>query len=436
MDFKHISDIFQLLTNAVVICTSLLFGFSFVDITLKPILKTLSVSSIFVSFLSILLFSELPDAFSLLAIYFTIMVICFFYLQVSKKQLIIAILLALTFNLTVIQLFAYNIFNIGLLISNVPADPVIDISFAIFILLTNVFISINIYIKEPVFFPNRWFYSHTQYGAERNTFGFQVIFLVFILIAFDSFLFYTFAELHYFRLTYRLFIIGWMVVFSMMFLFFTKRLVLYHLERVDISIDKSYQKDILSFYQVIRSQRHDFNIHMNTIYGLLKVGKFKETEHYIDEVVEEVKDINELLPLFHPAIGSMIFTYREMTLQKGIDLYVDIKDDLRYIPCGVYEMNKIIGNLLQNAIEAVDSGQIKLEITNESNVIVVRVTNKIDLHTIAIEDMFQHGFSTKETHEGIGLPAIQHILSKYNGVIYPEIEGNHLTMVVRIPINQ
>src|SRR5699024_3800341 len=99
------------------------------------------------------------------------------------------ILLALTFNLTVIQLFAYNIFNIGLLISNVPEDPVIHISFALFILLTNIFISINIYVKEPVLFPNRWFYSHTQYDAERNTFDFQFFFLFFLLIVFNSFLF-------------------------------------------------------------------------------------------------------------------------------------------------------------------------------------------------------------------------------------------------------
>src|SRR5690625_6830 len=436
MDFNHISVIFQILTNTVVICTSLLFGFSFVNIKLKPIFKPLSFLSILVSLLAVLVSTGLSDAFSLLAIYFTLMVICLFVLRVPRKQTIIALLLALAFNLTVIQLFAYNVFNIGLLLSDVPDDPVIHISFAIFILLTNIFISINIYVKEPVLFPNRWFYSHTQNGSQRNKFSFQVFFLFFIFIAFDSFLFYTFAELHYFRLTYRIFIIGWMVIFSVMFLFFTKRLVLYHLERIDISIDKSYQKDILAFYQVIRSQRHDFNIHMNAIYGLLKVRKFKETESYIEEVVEEVKDINELLPLFHPAIGSVIFTYKEIALQKGIDLYVDVKDDLRKIPCGVYEMNKIIGNLLKNAIEAVDSGHVKLDVTNESNVIVVRVTNKVDLTTIALEEMFQHGFTTKGTHEGIGLPAIQHILSKYNGVIYPEIENEDLTMVVRIPINQ
>src|SRR5690625_5309849 len=174
MDFNHISVIFQILTNTVVICTSLLFGFSFVDVKLKPIFKSLSFLSILVSLLAVLVSTGLSDAFSLLTIYFTLMVICLFVLSVPRKQTIIALLLALAFNLTVIQLFAYNVFNIGLLFSDVPDDPVIHISFAIFILLTNIFISINIYVKEPVLFPNRWFYSHTQYGAQRNKFRFQV----------------------------------------------------------------------------------------------------------------------------------------------------------------------------------------------------------------------------------------------------------------------
>src|SRR5699024_3884156 len=127
--------------------------------------------------------------------------ICLIVLSVPRKQTIIALLLALAFNFTVIQLFAYNVFNIGLLLSHVPDDPVIHISFAIFILLTYIFISINIYYHEPVLFPYIWFYRHTIYGSQRNKFSFQLFFLFFIFIAFDSFLFYTFAELHYFRLT-------------------------------------------------------------------------------------------------------------------------------------------------------------------------------------------------------------------------------------------
>src|SRR5690625_7384417 len=115
MDFNHISVIFQILTNTVVICTSLLFGFSFVDVKLKPIFKSLSFLSILVSLLAVLVFTGLSDAFSLLTIYFKLMVICLFVLIVLINKTIISILLTLAFNFTVIQLFHYTLFNIILL---------------------------------------------------------------------------------------------------------------------------------------------------------------------------------------------------------------------------------------------------------------------------------------------------------------------------------
>src|SRR5690625_1899907 len=146
MDFNHISVIFQILTNTVVICTSLLFGFSFVNIKLKPIFKPLSFLSILVSLLAVLVSTGLSDAFSLLAIYFTLMVICLFVLRVPRKQTIIALLLALAFNLTVIQLFAYNVFNIGLLFSVLFDVIVIHISFYIFFIFLYLFFIFIIFL--------------------------------------------------------------------------------------------------------------------------------------------------------------------------------------------------------------------------------------------------------------------------------------------------
>src|SRR5699024_11397036 len=132
----------------------------------------------------------------------------------------------------------------------------------------------------------------------------------------------------------------------------------------------------------------------------------------------------------------MLYTYKELALQKGINIQFQIKDDLRTMPCNIYEMNKILGNLLQNAIEAVDSGTVEVTIAKRFDQIIVSVANQINLDHLKLEDMFSHGFSTKSTHEGIGLPTIQNIISKFNGVMYPEIIDDRLIMNVHIPLLQ
>jgi sensor histidine kinase regulating citrate/malate metabolism len=204
-------------------------------------------------------------------------------------------------------------------------------------------------------------------------------------------------------------------------------------------LDQHYQKDILSFYSVVRSQRHDFNFHLNAIYGLLYNKKYTQCIEYIEGMVEEAKNINDLLPLNHPAIGSMLNTFKELASQKGIGIHYFIYDDLRNMPCSVYEMNKILGNLLQNAIDeltVIGSGNslIELQISNERGSIVVTVSNTTNKDEQQLENIFQIGYTTKSSHEGLGLPTIEKILSKYHGVIYPEIRDGTISFIVRIPI--
>lgn len=197
-----------------------------------------------------------------------------------------------------------------------------------------------------------------------------------------------------------------------------------------------YQTDLQSFHHIIRSQRHDFNIHLNTLYELIHNEKFDESHQYIQKVVQEVRYINELLPLHDPEIGALLYTYKELALQKGINLKFNINDNLRTIPCNIYEMNKILGNLLQNAIKAEDSDIIEVTTAKEYDQITLSVANTFKGDTTQLETMFLHGFSMKSKHKGIRLPTIQNIISKFNGVMYPEIKGEQLIMHVHISLIQ
>jgi len=436
MDWFSQIGVYSILSIGVIISTSLLIGFSLVEVNIKQKTKKIVLLSYIASLIYYLSTFLLDDTLILIALYLGFIPIVIYYFKVPFLQSVLSILLALTFNLTIIHLLAYNLFDMSLKISNVPNDPVITIAFNTFLIFTNVFISLIIYYKAPVLFPNRWFNIKIVEESQSNLLKLHVFFITLILVAIDLFLYFTFVELPVLRMPFRIFVMLWGIIICCIFLLFSKRIVVYNMERMQFSLDKVYQKDLQSFYHMIRSQRHDFNIHLNTIYGLIQGKKFNETNEYIHKIVKEARDINELLPLHHPEIGALLYTYKELALQKGIHIQFQIKDDLRTMPCNIYEMNKILGNLLQNAIEAVNNGTIEVTIAKRYDQITVSVANQINMDQLKLEDMFSHGFSTKATHEGIGLPTIQNIISKFNGVMYPEIIDDRLIMNVHIPLIQ
>lgn len=135
----------------------------------------------------------------------------------------------------------------------------------------------------------------------------------------------------------------------------------------------------------------------------------------------------------------MLNTFKEIAMQKGIQINYFIYDNLKSMPCSVYEMNKILGNLIQNAIDELEeknhnNPKIDVDISKERGSIVVKVTNVTDLENDQLENIFNVGYSTKSLHEGLGLPMVQRILLKYNGIIYPEILDEEISFIVRIPI--
>lgn len=436
MDVFSPLEIISLVSVIIILFTSLVIGFSLVELPFKNYFKQLILGCIVASLLYRLGILVMDSASTLIFIYSLFILVSIIIIKSPVAQSLIAILLALTFNLAFIHLLADNLFTIALKVSNVSSDPLILIMFLIFLSLTNIFIAIVTFQKSPVLFPARWFNINILEEKQTALYRFHFIFIILILIAIDAFLYYTYTELTTLSVHFRLFLIAWTMIVCVLFLYFSKNIVLYNIERMQFSLDQTYQKDLHAFYNIIRSQRHDFNIHLTSIYGLIENHKYKEANVYIQDIVDETREINHLLPLYHPAIGSLLYTYKELAMQKNIQLKFQIEYDLKHMPCTVYEMNKIVGNLLENAIEAIDQGEVTVAIDKKYNQIMLSVANTIHPNAMDFEQMFTKGYTTKNDHEGIGLPAIQQMLIKYNGVIYPTIKGNQLMMTVSLPINQ
>ena len=218
--------------------------------------------------------------------------------------------------------------------------------------------------------------------------------------------------------------------------------VAYRREKLTTLIDQDYRSEMQSFMSVIRSQRHDYNFHVQALSGLIDKGNIDECRQYLHNLVRDSAAMNTILPVKDPAIGAMIFSFRTMAMEYGIELHMDIQNDLSCVVTSVYETNKVIGNLLQNAIDEVKTHKdksfgIHLYILKRGENCIIHAANKIaprEDTQAYIQGMYSPGYSTKTGHEGIGLSSIQNMLRRYRGVVYSRIDDDIVHCFAKIPL--
>ena len=197
------------------------------------------------------------------------------------------------------------------------------------------------------------------------------------------------------------------------------------------------QQELHHFMTIIRSQRHDYNLHLHTVAGLLREERYEESQKYIADVVADSQGVNVMMKIKEPMIGALISGYRDLAREQGCELDVCIADDLGSLVSTPYDTNRIVGNLLQNALDEtsqhmVPDKRISLETLRRGGNCVIRVSNAVR-DAEQMERLFECGFTSKDTHEGIGLNSVMRIVELYKGSIYYDLNGNRVEFLVRIP---
>lgn len=187
-----------------------------------------------------------------------------------------------------------------------------------------------------------------------------------------------------------------------------------------ISSLKEYE-DILNQYRV---SNHENKNQLLTIRNMIK-NKEKNIPEYIDKIVENKLKDNELLlgqTLVIPEGGLRGLIYSKMLVMKDRKIDFDLSVDkgirtVQLIKLGddtVLDICKIMGVFLDNAIEAVsnlDEKFIDLEMSTENNKLYISITNNYE-GTILIEEIENHGYTTKGEGHGYGLSLVKELIDK------------------------
>ncbi len=198
-------------------------------------------------------------------------------------------------------------------------------------------------------------------------------------------------------------------------------------------------------YLAVRSQRHDFHNHVTSLYGFLKIGKFSAAQEYMETLYEEVKNSHNLMNIGIPALSGLLHTKAGMAQQKGIEFKLSIDREFGSIPLSPVELTGLLGNLIDNALEAVPKDEASLKMVRVELLYSYRERGySINVFNTSpqpsqetMNKFLQPGFSTKDKNKysGLGLSSVNNITNKYGGQINfsYDTEESLFKVMIKIP---
>ena len=195
-----------------------------------------------------------------------------------------------------------------------------------------------------------------------------------------------------------------------------KRVAAYQSEMI-----KRHVEEVRNIYTTMRGWRHDYKNHIQTLLAL--VGDDEKTREYLWSLNKDLTEVDAVLKTGNIALDAILNS--KLTLIKSKDIPVEAKasvsDDLKISDV---DLCAIIGNLLDNAIEAVQTlpkeGQfIRIYIGMLKSQLYISVINS------SLGSPKRRGekyISTKGEGRGLGLIRIDGIVKNAGGTVNRKTE--------------
>ena len=171
----------------------------------------------------------------------------------------------------------------------------------------------------------------------------------------------------------------------------------------------------------LRAQRHDFMNHIQVIYSLTELEDRPAALEYMDRLYTSVRSAGRSLKTASPAVNALLAAKSAACQEKNVPFLTDIHSDWKDCPVPGWEMCRILGNLIDNALDAPAGEAPKalcVALWEDVKGFHFAVENNGAPVPEEIQDsLFQRGFSTKGPGRGMGLSIVQEILEQYGGQI-------------------
>ena len=189
---------------------------------------------------------------------------------------------------------------------------------------------------------------------------------------------------------------------------------------------KEYNRSLRILHDSVRAFKHDFDNIVTTIGGYVRTNDIEGLKDYYVQLEDDCQRVNNLY-LLNPEIINNDGIYNLLTKKyqeadsKDIKVNMTFLLDLSTLHMKIYEFARILGILLDNAIEASSECSekiINLDFRNDqkNSRQIILIENTYKDKDIDTDKIYDKGFSSKENHTGLGLWEVRKLIKKNNNV--------------------
>lgn len=189
----------------------------------------------------------------------------------------------------------------------------------------------------------------------------------------------------------------------------------------------------------LRAQAHEAANKLHTVITMVEMGRPEDavavatrelelSQHLVDRLSQSVSE---------PALVALLLGKAAQADERGIALTITEDTELpSSIPLTGPEIVTVLGNLIDNALDACDRDEPWVEVTvnQDDEVLTIRVADSgVGMDPQAFERAMRRGYSTKSdaTGHGLGLALVAQVVKRHGGTLTAEITyGSVVTATV------
>jgi sensor histidine kinase regulating citrate/malate metabolism len=201
-------------------------------------------------------------------------------------------------------------------------------------------------------------------------------------------------------------------------------------DRTEIESLGSELETVRTLSDALRAQTHEHANRLHTIVSLLELGRGPEALDFATRDLELSQRLTDdvVSSIEEPVLGALIMGKVAEARERGVELDLNSSNtggSTAVSGLAVQDLVAILGNLLDNAIDAAAEAPapklVELSVANAGGSLEITVEDSgPGIDPAAVEDIFRHGFSTKEPGpfgRGLGLALVRQAVHRLGGTL-------------------
>lgn len=168
-----------------------------------------------------------------------------------------------------------------------------------------------------------------------------------------------------------------------------------------------------------KALRHDMKHHINELKIMANKYRSEEMEHYLESMQEFLQNPKEIVSSGNLEIDSVLnyMLQRAKEELKTVNVKVLLPEDMRHF----FDLNVLLGNLIENAIDAAKQTSRKyltIDISLKKGILFIQIDNSYlpnEMLNKKTQKFQPTATPAKKKHPGLGLKNVKRIIDAHNG---------------------